>query len=82
MNTSIKTDKESVPVVSVRLVSADYYMSSPIPGLDFGYSTYRGLEIKKVPVIRIFGSTSTGMCRNVFKCTENLLCLFDLLKRV
>jgi hypothetical protein len=60
MDTSVETDKESVPVVSVRLVSADYYMSSPIPGLDFGYSTYRGLEIKKVPVIRIFGSTSTG----------------------
>ena len=70
MNTSARTEKESVPVVSVRLVSADYYMSSPIPGLDFGYSTYRGLEIKKVPVIRIFGSTSTGIYRkflfNVF----------------
>ena len=59
---AFKTEKDqTVPVISVRLVSADYYMSSPIPGLDFGYSRYRGLEIKKVPVIRIFGSTSTGL---------------------
>jgi hypothetical protein len=70
MNTSARTEKESVPVVSVRLVSADYYMSSPIPGLDFGYSTYRGLEIKKVPVIRIFGSTSTGLYRKFLLLNE------------
>ncbi len=56
MNSSEKME----PVVSVRLVSADYYMASPIPGVDIGYSTYRGIEIKKVPVIRVFGSTSTG----------------------
>ena len=51
---------KSEAVVSVRLVTADYYMSNPISGLDIGYSTYRGLEVKKVPVIRIFGSTSSG----------------------
>jgi hypothetical protein len=45
-------------------------MSSPIPGLDFGYSTYRGLEIKKVPVIRIFGSTSTGLYRKFLLLNE------------
>ena len=59
------------PRVSVRIVSADYYMSSPICGLDIGYSAYRGLEIKRVPVIRIFGSTSTGWFVQVlgsFKC--------------
>lgn len=45
---------------SVRLVSADYYMTSPHPGLDVGYSAYRGSETKRVPVIRVFGSTSNG----------------------
>ena len=48
------------PVVSIRLVSADYYMSSPICGLDIGYSSYRGMEVRKLPVIRVFGSTSSG----------------------
>lgn len=60
MNTTVKTEDKQAAVISVRLVSADYYMSIPIPGLDIGYSTFRGLEIKKVPVIRVFGSTSTG----------------------
>ena len=61
------------PVVSVRLVSADYYMTSPTPGLDIGYSTYRGIEIKKVPVIRVFGSTSTG--KNLFFVNYLVSCL-------
>ncbi|GLH07153.1 Uncharacterized protein GBIM_12682 [Gryllus bimaculatus] len=45
---------------SVRLVKADYYMSTPIPGLDARYSEFRGVEVKQVPVIRIFGSTGLG----------------------
>jgi len=59
MMSASKTTKTEA-VVSVRLVTADYYMSNPICGLDIGYSTYRGMEIKKIPVIRIFGSTSSG----------------------
>jgi len=35
-------------------------MSSPICGLDIGYSSYRGMEVRKLPVIRVFGSTSSG----------------------
>jgi DNA polymerase zeta len=46
---------------SVRLVLADYYMSPPIPELDAGYSEFRGTEVKQVPVIRVFGSTITGI---------------------
>lgn len=46
---------------SVRLVLADHYMSPPIPDLDVGYSEFRGTEVKQVPVIRIFGSTITGI---------------------
>ncbi len=57
MNKSFRSEQAAV---SVRLVTADYHLTSPINGLDIGYSTYRGLEVKKVPVIRVFGSTSTG----------------------
>lgn len=60
MSSSIRNEQ---PAVSVRLVTADYYMSHPISELDPRYSHYRGLEIKKVPVIRVFGSTSKG---NIF----------------
>lgn len=46
---------------SVRLVLADHYMSPPIPELDVVYSEFRGAEVKQVPVIRVFGSTVTGI---------------------
>nr|CAD7426301.1 unnamed protein product [Timema monikensis] len=45
---------------SVRLVTADFYMSTPIRTLDVGYSDFRGAEVKQIPVIRVFGSTLTG----------------------
>lgn len=51
---------EKPAVISVRIVTMDYYMSPPLDGLDNSYSTYRGSEIKKVPIIRCFGSTNTG----------------------
>jgi hypothetical protein len=44
----------------VRLVSIDYYMAQPIPGLDSCYSELEGVVIDKVPVIRIFGPTPGG----------------------
>ena len=37
-------------LISVRLVVADHYMAAPIPGLD-----PLGAEIKRLPVIRVFG---------------------------
>nr|CAD7439604.1 unnamed protein product [Timema bartmani] len=37
---------------SVRLVTADFYMSTPIRTLDVGYSDFRGAEVKQIPVIR------------------------------
>ena len=53
---------ESYSVVfDVSIVVITDYMSNPISGLDLGYSIHRGLEIKRVPVIRIFGSTSSGL---------------------
>ncbi|KAL4233690.1 DNA polymerase zeta catalytic subunit [Mactra antiquata] len=45
---------------SVRIVSTDHYMSAPIRGLDVHYADQRSTEVKKVPVIRIFGSTPAG----------------------
>lgn len=48
-------------VFSIRLVVADYYMKKPIPGLDPTTCEFRGREIKRVPVIRVFGSNSDGV---------------------
>lgn len=47
-------------MLSVRIVSVDHYMTQPLKDLDPIYSQFRGAEIKQVPVIRIFGSTSEG----------------------
>ncbi|KYM93032.1 DNA polymerase zeta catalytic subunit [Atta colombica] len=45
---------------SITLVNIDSYQSFPIPELDVTFSEFRGSEVKKVPVIRAFGSTATG----------------------
>ncbi|XP_054900495.1 DNA polymerase zeta catalytic subunit [Poeciliopsis prolifica] len=45
---------------AVRIVTADYYLTSPIKGLDVCYSEFRENEVKKVPVVRIFGATPAG----------------------
>ncbi|XP_036146254.1 DNA polymerase zeta catalytic subunit isoform X2 [Monomorium pharaonis] len=45
---------------SITLVNIDSYQASPIPELDVIFSEFRGSEVKKVPVIRAFGSTATG----------------------
>lgn len=48
-------------MISVCLVTADYYMNSPIKDLDVIYSEFRGSEVRQVPILQIFGSTSTGV---------------------
>uniref|UniRef100_A0A182VW29 DNA polymerase zeta catalytic subunit n=1 Tax=Anopheles minimus TaxID=112268 RepID=A0A182VW29_9DIPT len=45
---------------AIRIVSVDHYMSKPDPQYDACYSEFRGTEIKQVPVIRLFGSTTEG----------------------
>uniref|UniRef100_UPI00398F6E42 DNA polymerase zeta catalytic subunit n=1 Tax=Pristiophorus japonicus TaxID=55135 RepID=UPI00398F6E42 len=45
---------------AVRIVTADYYMSSPLKGLDVCFSEFRGNEVTRVPVVRIFGPTAAG----------------------
>ncbi|XP_034653451.1 DNA polymerase zeta catalytic subunit isoform X1 [Drosophila subobscura] len=47
-------------VYSIRLVIADFYMEKPQFGQDPCYSELRGKEIKRVPIIRIFGANSSG----------------------
>lgn len=47
-------------MTSIRIVSADYYMCPPIQGLDVMYSEFRGTSVNHVPIIRIFGSLTTG----------------------
>lgn len=45
---------------SVRIVTADYYMASPLPGLDICQSPLTQHPVKKVPVVRVFGATPAG----------------------
>ncbi|KAM9778498.1 DNA polymerase zeta catalytic subunit isoform 2-T2 [Syngnathus typhle] len=45
---------------AVRIVTADYYLASPIRNLDVCYSEFRESDVKKVPVVRIFGATPAG----------------------
>ncbi|KAM6915313.1 DNA polymerase zeta catalytic subunit [Xenentodon cancila] len=45
---------------AVRIVTADYYLASPVKDLDVCHSEFRGSDVKKVPVVRIFGATPAG----------------------
>nr|XP_061806813.1 DNA polymerase zeta catalytic subunit-like [Nerophis lumbriciformis] len=45
---------------AVRIVTADYYLASPIKDLDVCYSEFRERNVSKVPVVRIFGATPAG----------------------
>lgn len=45
---------------AVRIVTADYYLANPIKNLDVCYSEFRESNVKKVPVVRIFGATPAG----------------------
>ncbi|XP_034475797.1 DNA polymerase zeta catalytic subunit [Drosophila innubila] len=47
-------------IYSLRLVIAEFYMEKPVFGLDPCYSELRGKEIKRVPIVRIFGSNANG----------------------
>lgn len=51
---------------AVRIVTADYYLASPIKELDVCYSEFRESDVKKVPVVRIFGATPAGKSSLVF----------------
>lgn len=56
-------------MLCVRIVSIDYYLTQPVPGLDVCFSHLEGSAVERVPVIRIFGSTPAGQkaCVHVHK---------------
>lgn len=65
----------------VRIVSLDYYMAKPLPGLDMCFSPLEGTVIDRVPVIQIYGSTPGGQktCVHLHKvrqCTRLYTCNF------
>ncbi len=51
-------------LISVRLISMDYYLTSPSPSptnnFDPIYSVFRSSPIHKVPILRVFGTTPAG----------------------
>ena len=51
-------------LISVRIVTMDYYMAPPSTEadnlLDPVYSMFRSAPIKRVPILRVFGSTPAG----------------------
>lgn len=61
-------------IFSVRIVSMDYYMAPPIPGIDISYSSFQGGKVNEVPVIRVYGSTPAGQktCLHVHRALPYL----------
>ena len=57
MSESLLASQCREALISVRLVVVDHYQASPQPGLDPLVSQLTGYNIKKVPIIRIFGSS-------------------------
>jgi len=47
-------------VFSLRIVTVDYFMSKPCPGLDDLRSKFKSAIISRVPIVRVFGSTPAG----------------------
>ncbi|KAM9316643.1 DNA polymerase zeta catalytic subunit [Gastrophryne carolinensis] len=45
---------------SLRLLTADYYLAAPLPGLDVTKSSFRDSDVRRVPVVRVFGATPAG----------------------
>lgn len=54
-------------VLSVKIITCDYYIAQPISNLDVTYSEFRQKAVKSVPVLRIFGITKAKrkICCNI-----------------
>jgi DNA polymerase zeta len=56
---------------AMRVGSIDYYLDSPVPGLDVVRSDFMGGEkLQRVPILRIFGATKDGKkaCLHLHRC--------------
>ncbi|CAM6089940.1 unnamed protein product [Calypogeia fissa] len=64
---------------SLRIVHLDYYMAAPIPGMDECYSHFQGRGVNEVPVVRIFGSTTSGQktCLHLHKAFPYFYVSYD-----
>ncbi len=51
---------EDLALISVRIVTIEHCMATPIEDIDVTYSNFRSSRVKKVPVLRVFGSTPAG----------------------
>lgn len=47
-------------IFSLRLVTVDYYLEKPIKGVDVTFSEFRGSPVRRLPVVRVFGTTPAG----------------------
>lgn len=58
---------------SVRIVSLDYYLAPPVPGLDVTFSSLEGTVVETVPIVRVFGSTPSGqrVCLHLHQVKKN-----------
>ncbi len=46
--------------LSVRILTMDHYQASPLADVDATFSDFRSHVVRRVPVLRIFGSTPAG----------------------
>ena len=47
-------------MLSLRIFTINYYLINPEAELDETFSEFRRCEVKQVPIIRVFGSTTDG----------------------
>lgn len=68
------TPAKHTPPFVVRIVSIDYYMAAPLPGVDVNFNSVEGTRIEQVPVVRIFGSTPAGQkaCLHVHQVSQSI----------
>ena len=54
-------------ILSVKIVTADYYCTYPLTNLDVTHSEFRNSAVKSVPILRIFGITKDKrkICCNI-----------------
>lgn len=54
-------------ILSIKIVTVDYYSTFPIPNLDVTHSEFRNSPVKSVTVLRVFGVTKDKrkICCNI-----------------